>query len=85
MKILYELVITEEPGFTATDFPDRFEILRKGKDTFTVKGIIRQQDILSRLYECEAMLKRCEEFRLSIQEELDLGKDINEYFERYTQ
>ena len=61
------------------------EILRKGKKTLTVKGAVRPQDILSRLYECEAMLQRCNEFGLSIQEEIDLNKDIDDYFDRQSQ
>lgn len=63
MKILYQLEITEETGFTATDFPDRFEILRPGKTPLVFKPVaINLQDIYARLVEAEKLLKESDEF-----------------------
>ena len=83
MKILYVFDSQDHEVFKMSDLPDRFEILREGKKPIVFKpAAIQMQDILSRLYECEAMLQRCNEFGLSIQEEIDLDKDINDYFDR---
>lgn len=88
MKILYELNITEETGFTASDFPDRFEILREGKTPLVWKPVaLSMQDIYNRLNEAEELLKQARNindeamrFKLDI-----LSNTINEYFERYSQ
>ncbi len=92
MKILYELVITEETGFTATDFPDRFEILRKGKTPLVFKPVAMDlQTIYSRLVEAEALLKRAIEssgwFINKDQPQVapPLNRAINEYFDRHAQ
>ena len=80
MKILYELVITEETGFTASDFPDRFEILRKGKTPLVFKPVaITTQDIYSRLDEAEKILK------IAIDNECRIDSAAFEYFERHPQ
>ena len=79
MKILYQLEITKETGFSATDFPDRFEILRKGKKPFVFKPVaIDLQTIYARLQEAEELLKDV------ILQPFDSRK-IDEYFERHTQ
>ena len=80
MKILYELVITEETGFTATDFPDRFEILRKGKTPLVFKPVaIDLQTIYSQLQEAEKLLKRVDGTYQHWQFNVDIGK----YFDRH--
>ncbi len=85
MKILYQLDLQDDQKFNASDFPDTIEILREGKKPFIIRPVsIQVQDIYARLHEAEALLQRCNEFGLSIQEEIDLDKDINEYFDRYS-
>ena len=82
MKILYQLEITEETGFTATDFPDRFEILRKGKSPLVFKpAALSMQDIYSRLNEAENLLKNITAMRKNPH----VITAISEYFERYSQ
>lgn len=89
MKILYELVITEETGFTASDFPDRFEILRgKGRTPLVWKPVaIQTQEIYSRLVEAEQLLKDSECLlilaRRSTRSKLKTA--ISEYFEKHSQ
>ncbi len=80
MKILYELKITEETGFTATDFPDRFEILRgKGKTPLVFKPVaIDLQTIYSQLQEAEELLKDV------ILQPFD-SRAIDKYFDRHVQ
>lgn len=79
MKILYELKITEETGFTATDFPDRFEILRPGKTPLVFKPVaIDLQAIYTRLNEAEWILKQA--FTID-----PLNATIDKYFERHVQ
>ena len=86
MKILYELVITEETGFTATDFPDRFEILRKGKTPLVFKPVaINLQTIYARLNETEEILKKTRNGMSDILTKVELKVDIDEYFERHAQ
>ena len=90
MKILYELVITEETGFTATDFPDRFEILRgKGKTPLVFKPVaINLQDIYARLQEAEEQLKESNEFIKMCPKSILGSLLINEngrYFDRHVQ
>lgn len=76
MKILYELKITEETGFHAKDFPDRFEILRKGKTPLVFKPVaIETQDMYSRLIEAERILRRINE--------VYFVPNIDKYFERH--
>lgn len=79
MKILYELVITEETGFTASDFPDRFEILRPGKTPLVFKPVaINLQTVYSRLNEAEWILKK-------VFTNDPLNATIDKYFERHVQ
>lgn len=79
MKILYVLNITEETGFTATDFPDRFEILRKGKTPLVFKPVaIQTQEMYSRLVEAEFILKQ-------VYVNYPLNATIDKYFERNSQ
>lgn len=88
MKILYELVITEEIGFTASDFPDRFEILRKGKTPLVWKPVaIQTQEIYSRLVEAEQLLKDSECLLLLARRSTrsKLKTAISEYFEKHSQ
>ena len=97
MKILYELVITEETGFTASDFPDRFEILRKDKTPLVFKPCaLNVQEMYNRLNEAEALLIQAKglneifTYKGHPQNEGDeihfeLESDINEYFDRYLQ
>lgn len=87
MKILYELVITEETGFTDKDFPDRFEILReKGKTPFVFKPVaINMQDIYNRLDEVEKLLKQSLDLPDGLSARAKHARNINEYFERYSQ
>ena len=96
MKILYQLEITEETGFTATDFPDKLEILREGKSPLVFKPVaLSMQDIYSRLNEAEALLKKLDDeigelwgtFYSTDTERL-IGKNIayiDKYFERHSQ
>ena len=87
MKILYQLEITKETGFSADDFPDRFEILRKDKTPLVFKPCaLNVQEMYNRLNEAEEILKSataligdCPEHALII------NKTINEYFDRYSQ
>jgi len=59
MKILYESIITKDTGFSADEFPDRFEILRPGKTPLVFKPVaIDLQAIYARLQEAEELLKR---------------------------
>ena len=83
MKILYELVITEETGFTATDFPDRFEILRKGQTPLVFKPVaISTQELYSRLNEAEELLRRV----LNGEKPLySWHSACSQYFERHAQ
>ena len=88
MKILYELVITEETGFSADDFPDHFEILREGKTPLVFKPVaLRIQDIYSRLDEAEVILKDIQKNTgWTIQDDVILrARSIDEYFERHEQ
>ncbi len=88
MKILYELVITEETGFTATDFPDRFEILRKGKTPLVFKPVaIDLQTIYSRLHEAEILLRLVKNIndKTTVFQIDALNKTVNQYFDRHTQ
>ncbi len=88
MKILYELVITEETGFTATDFPDRFEILRKGKTPLVFKPVvINLQAIYSRLNEAEILLNLAKGInrKTTVNQVGALKKTIGEYFDRHAQ
>ena len=86
MKILYELEITKETGFTATDFPDRFEILRKGKTPLVFKPVaIDLQTIYARLQEAEEILKKTRNGMSDILTKVELKVDIDDYFDRHAQ
>ncbi len=88
MKILYVLEITTETGFTASDFPDRFEILREDKTPLVFKPVaIQTQEIYSRLDEANQLLKDSECSLISAQSATrsKLKSAINEYFNRYSQ
>ncbi|NHZ85832.1 MAG: hypothetical protein GWP19_08120 [Planctomycetia bacterium] len=86
MKILYELKITEETGFSADDFPDHFEILRKGKTPLVFKPVaLSIQDIYSRLIEAEALLKQSLDLPDGLSARAKHARNIDEYFERHEQ
>lgn len=91
MKILYVLEITEEAGFHASDFPDRFEILRKGKTPLIFKPVaIRTQEMYSRLNEAEALLAEIQKnTSWTIHDDSipnpQVRRSIDQYFERYSQ
>ena len=87
MKILYQLEITKETGFTATDFPDRFEMLRgKGKTPLVFKPVaIDLQTIYARLQEAEEILKKTRSGMSDILTKVELKVDIDDYFDRHKQ
>ena len=96
MKILYESIITKETGFTATDFPDRFEILRKGKTPLVFKPVaIDLQTAYARLEEAEILLSKIKKRFVklwgtfySTDSNRLIGKHlrhIEEYFDRHVQ
>ena len=99
MKILYQLEITKETGFTASDFPDRFEILRKDKTPLVFKPCaLNVQEMYNRLNEAEEILKEVQENETTIitgencsatgiieEDFIKLDTAINEYFDRYSQ
>ena len=91
MKILYESTITKDTGFTATDFPDRFEILREGKTPLVFKPVaISMQEMYSRLNEAEQLLKAIQKntswtiHNNSIPNP-QVRRSIDQYFERHAQ
>ncbi len=84
MKILYESIITKETGFTATDLPDRFDILRKGKTPLVFKPVaIDLQTIYARLQEAEGILKKTRSGMSDILTKVELKVDIDDYFDRH--
>ena len=81
MKILYELNLNDDQKFNASDFPDKFEILRKGKDPLVFKPVtIELQTIYSRLMEAEELLKGWLE-----SDGAPLAYETHNYFKRHTQ
>ena len=88
MKILYELEITKETGFTASDFPDHFKILREGKDPLVFKPVSLQiQDLYNRLNEAESLLKKASDLSgaSALFEIVEVEAKIDQYFERHIQ
>ncbi|KKK95892.1 hypothetical protein LCGC14_2668230 [marine sediment metagenome] len=87
MKILYELEITEETGFSKDDLPDRFEILHgKGKTPLVFKpAVISVHDIYNRLDITEAILKKVRGGGSDLLIQAQVKADIDFYFERYNQ
>lgn len=89
MKILYELNLNDDQKFNASDFPDKFEILRKGKDPLVFKPVsIELQTIYNRLMEAEELLHKADEFIVLCPRSMwgqGLLKNHQNYFKRYTQ
>ena len=93
MKILYQLILKDDESFKAKDFPDRFEILRKGKPPLVFKPVaIRTREIYSRLNEAEELLRQAKGLNEIFKVNSDGGglhfkleTAIDQYFERHEQ
>lgn len=82
MKILYQLILEDNESFKASDFPDRFEILREGKTPLVWKPVaISMQDIYNKLNEAEQLLKEIKE-NINF---IPIHIAIDKYFKRYSQ